>query len=125
MALENLVAENVTELVESLNFAEKVNRSLELIERAHKEFGDRLVVANSLGKDSSTVWHLAKRVSPDIRGFIITTRFKPAETKQCMAEEDYLLAQEIFTLVLIVEDTNKEAIDCMKKVNEALGKQEE
>jgi 3'-phosphoadenosine 5'-phosphosulfate sulfotransferase (PAPS reductase)/FAD synthetase len=81
------VTENVVELVEKLNFAEKVARSLDLIERAYKEFGEGLVVANSLGKDSSVVWHLAKRVSPKIRGFIVTTRFKPAETKKFMAEE--------------------------------------
>ena len=81
------VTENVTELVEELNFAEKVQRSLDLIDRAYQEFGDSLVVANSLGKDSSVIWHLAKRVSPKIRGFIVTTRFKPAETKQFMAEE--------------------------------------
>lgn len=81
------VAENVAELVEGLNFAQKVERSLGLIDQAYKEFGDGLVVANSLGKDSSTVWHLAKRVSPKIRGFIVTTRYKPAETKQFMAEE--------------------------------------
>lgn len=76
------VTENVAELVEKLNFAEKVERSLELIDRAYKEFGDSVVVANSLGKDSSAVWHLAKRVSPKIRGFVVTTRFKPPETKQ-------------------------------------------
>lgn len=81
------IAENVAELVEGLNFAQKVERSLGLIDQAYKEFGDGLVVANSLGKDSSTVWHLAKRVSPKIRGFIVTTRYKPAETKQFMAEE--------------------------------------
>jgi len=81
------VGVNVAELVETLNFAEKVERSLGLIERAYKEFGDALVVANSLGKDSSAVWHLAKRVSPRIRGFIVTTRFKPAETKLFMKEE--------------------------------------
>lgn len=79
--------ENLAELVETLNFAEKVERSLELIDRAYEEFGDGLVVANSLGKDSSVVWHLAKQVRSDIRGFIITTRFKPPETKQFMAEE--------------------------------------
>jgi len=81
------VTQNVVELVEGLNFAEKVDRSLELIDRAHREFGDGLVVANSLGKDSSVIWDLAKRVSPDIRGFIVTTRFKPPETKKFMAEE--------------------------------------
>ena len=80
-------AQNVVELVEGLNFAEKVDRSLELIDRAHQEFADGLVVANSLGKDSGVIWDLAKRVSPDIRGFIVTTRFKPPETKQFMAEE--------------------------------------
>ena len=81
------VAENATELVGQLNFAEKVERSLGLIERAYREFGEGLVVANSLGKDSSVVWHLAKRVSPKIRGFIVTTRFKPPETRQFMTEE--------------------------------------
>ena len=81
------VAGNVTELVEKLNFAEKVDRSLDLIDRAYKEFGDQLVLAHSLGKDSSAIWHLAKRVSSKIRGFIVTTRFKPAETKQFMKEE--------------------------------------
>jgi phosphoadenosine phosphosulfate reductase len=78
---------NIAELAEKLNFAEKVKRSLALIERAYKEFGDALVVANSLGKDSVAVWHLAKRVSPKIGGFIVTTRYKPAETKQFMKEQ--------------------------------------
>ncbi len=81
------VTENVVELVEKLNFAEKVQRSLDLIDRAYQEFGDSLVVANSLGKDSGVIWHLAKKVSPKIRGFIVTTRFKPAATKKFMAEE--------------------------------------
>ena len=74
-------------LVEGLNFKQKVDRSLKLIEQAHEEYGEALVVANSLGKDSGAVWHLAKRVSADIRGFIVTTRFKPPETKWFMAEE--------------------------------------
>jgi len=81
------ITKNIAELVEKLNFAEKVERSLGLIDQAHKKFGDRLVVANSLGKDSVAVWHLAKRVNSKIRGFIVTTRFKPAETKQFMADE--------------------------------------
>jgi len=78
---------DIKALVEELNFKQKVDRSLDLIQQAHKEFGKALVVANSLGKDSSAVWHLAKRVSADIRGFIVTTRFKPPGTKQFMAEE--------------------------------------
>ena len=79
-------SEETHELVNGLNFKEKVERSLDLIGDAYKEHGDGLVVANSLGKDSVAVWDLAKRVSPDIRGFIVTTRFKPAQTKQFMHE---------------------------------------
>lgn len=86
-SIAEVASADVKSLVETLNFAQKVQRSLDLITQAYEEYGDRLVVANSLGKDSSVVWHLAKRVSPKIRGFIVTTRFKPAETKQFMAEE--------------------------------------
>ena len=79
--------DNLKELVEVLNFKEKVARSIALIEEAYEKYGDSLVVANSLGKDSVAVWDLAKRVSSQIRGFIITTRFKPKETVQFMNEE--------------------------------------
>ncbi len=79
--------EDVKKLVEGLNFKQKVERSLDLIQQVYDEYGDAMVVANSLGKDSVAVWHLAKRVSPDIRGFIVTTRFKPPETVQFMKEE--------------------------------------
>jgi phosphoadenosine phosphosulfate reductase len=79
--------QDVAALAEGLNFREKVDRSLALLEEARRDFGDALVVANSLGKDSVLVWHLAKRVDPAIRGFIVTTRFKPPETKRFMAEQ--------------------------------------
>jgi phosphoadenosine phosphosulfate reductase len=78
--------DEIHHLVNELNFKEKVERSLDLISDAHREHGDGLVVANSLGKDSVAVWDLAKRVSPAIRGFIVTTRYKPAATKQFMTE---------------------------------------
>lgn len=84
---ESVTSETLKKLVDGLNFAEKVDRSLALISQAYDEFGDRLVVANSLGKDSVAVWHLAKRVNPSIRGFIVTTRFKPAETVEFMKQE--------------------------------------
>ncbi len=83
----DLATEDLAALVNGLNFAEKVERSLKLIEKAYKEYGDKLVVANSLGKDSVAVWHLAKQVSPKIRGFIVTTRYKPAETIEFMNQE--------------------------------------
>ncbi len=79
--------EDLKTLVEKLNFKEKVDRSLQLIDEAYRKFGDGLVVANSLGKDSVLVWDLAKKVSPDIRGFIVTTRFKPKETIDLMDDE--------------------------------------
>jgi len=82
-----IVEQDVRALVERLNFAQKVERSLGLIRDAHQQYGDRLVVADSLGKDSVAVWHLAKRVSPDIRGFVVTTRFKPKETVEFMKRE--------------------------------------
>ena len=85
--LKDLLKEDVAELVTGLNYARKVKRSLELIELAYEEHGNQLVVANSLGKDSVVVWHLAKRVNPKIRGFIVTTRFKPAETVTFMNEQ--------------------------------------
>jgi len=60
--LEN--QDDITELVERLNFQEKVERSLALIKEVHEKYGNSLVVANSFGKDSVFVWDLAKRVSP-------------------------------------------------------------
>ena len=78
--LKEATSEKITELVDGLNFSEKIERARTLISEAYEEFGDRMVVANNLGKDSVVVWHLAKSVSPQIRGFIVTTRYKPAET---------------------------------------------
>ena len=86
MAVQIMEQRDLVSLVNDLNFAEKVDRSLALIRKAHQEYGDGLVVADSLGKDSVVVWDLAKRVSPSIRGFIVTTRFKPKETVAFMEE---------------------------------------
>ena len=78
--------ENLKTLVEKLNFKEKVERSKRLIKNAYEVYGDSLVVANSLGKDSVVVWDLAKRIDPKIKGFIVTTRYKPKETVKFMEE---------------------------------------
>ncbi len=85
--LDTVVQDDIKAVVENLTYKQKVDRSLALIDEAWRKYGDGLVVANSLGKDSVVVWDLAKRVSPDIRGFIVTTRFKPPETKKFMREE--------------------------------------
>lgn len=81
----------ISRLVEKLNFKEKMKRSLRLISEAYKKYGDSIVVANSLGKDSMVTWDLAKKVNPKIGGFIVTTRFKPKETVEFMNEivKDY------------------------------------
>lgn len=84
MPAVNVEQTDIRRLVDGLNFAQKVDRSLSLIREAHEEYGDGLVVANSLGKDSCAVWHLAKYISADIRGFIVTTRFKPRGTVEFM-----------------------------------------
>lgn len=83
---ENMRDENIDLkwAVQGLNFKEKVNRSIKLLEQARDEFGAGLVVANSLGKDSLVIWDLAKKVDPDVRGFIVTTRYKPPETVEFM-----------------------------------------
>jgi len=79
--------DDLKKLVERLNFKEKVERSKQLMKEAYERYGDSLVVANSLGKDSVAVWDLAKKVNPKIRGFIVTTRFKPLETVAFMNNE--------------------------------------
>lgn len=79
--------DEVAQLVHTLNFKQKVDRSLGLIEHAYEKYGESLVVANSLGKDSVAVWHLAKLVNPGIRGFIVTTRYKPVATKRFMMDQ--------------------------------------
>ncbi|MBI5116798.1 phosphoadenylyl-sulfate reductase [Candidatus Poribacteria bacterium] len=85
--IRKTASQDMRSLADKLNFVEKVDRSLGLIREAYEQYGNRLAVANSLGKDSVVVWHLAKRVSPDIRGFIVTTRFKPQETVEFMKHE--------------------------------------
>ena len=79
-------SEEVFKLVNGLTLNQKIDRSLDLINEAYNEYGDNLVVANSLGKDSCVVWDLAKQVSPNIKGFVIITPFKPIETKQYMKD---------------------------------------
>ena len=78
--------ESVKELVDSLHFGEKVERAKELLAWSFEKFGDKAVVANSLGKDSMVVWDLAKKVNPNVRGFIVTTAYKPPETIEYMNE---------------------------------------
>jgi len=77
---------DIKELVNSLHFGEKVERAKELLAWSFEKFGENAVVANSIGKDSLVVWDLAKKVNPDVRGFIVTTAYKPPETVTFMNE---------------------------------------
>jgi phosphoadenosine phosphosulfate reductase len=79
-------ADDPVALIDGLDFRRKVDRALGLIEAHRDTHGPGLVVAHSLGKDSCVVWDLAMRVDPAIRGFIVTTRYKPAETVAFMGE---------------------------------------
>lgn len=81
------VKSDVPTLLQELSLAQKVKRAKDLIEEAYQEFGDKLVVAHSMGKDSQVVWDLAKRVSKDIPGFIVQVRFMPEETKKFIEKQ--------------------------------------
>ena len=78
--MKEISNEELKSLVKNLTLPQKVDRALDLIDKAYQKYGDNLVVANSLGKDSCVVWHLAKIISPKIKGFIVTTPYKPIET---------------------------------------------
>lgn len=78
LPVDDLMAAAISALVDGLTFKEKIDRSLGLIEAARKDFGDGLVVANSLG--TGVVWHLAQRVDLAIRGFCVVTRHAFPET---------------------------------------------
>jgi len=78
------MSEDLKDLVDNLHFGEKVARAEKLLKDHFDKFGDKAVVANSLGKDSMVVWDLALRVNPNAKGFIVTTPFKPPETIEYM-----------------------------------------
>ena len=75
--------EDIKEMVDSLNFKEKVERSLTLIDEAYKNTAIHwwLQTASARTRLLSGIWQKGKS---DIRGFIVTTRFKPPETIQFM-----------------------------------------
>jgi phosphoadenosine phosphosulfate reductase len=77
-------SDDLAYLVDNLHFGQKVERAKQLLRWAFDNYGDNAVVANSLGKDSMVIWDLAKRVNPDVKGFIVTTYYKPAETIEFM-----------------------------------------
>lgn len=81
---------DLMELTKTLNFKEKINRAIRIINEAIATYGDKIIVAHSLGKDSCVVWDLALKVNRTIKGFIVTTPFKPKETKRFMEDTLHL-----------------------------------
>jgi len=58
----------------------KIEHATEVISDAIEQYGDKVQVACSFGKDSMVVVHLALQVKPDVKVFTIMTPFKPKET---------------------------------------------
>ncbi len=58
---------------------EKVEASLEFLEWVMNRH-PKIALANSFGKDSMVVYHLARRINPDVTCFSVLTRYKPRET---------------------------------------------
>ncbi len=59
---------------------QKITEAKQIIADAIEEFGDKIAVGCSWGKDSMVVLHLALQVKPDIPVFSILTKYKPRET---------------------------------------------
>lgn len=58
----------------------KIKHAREIISDAIEEYGDKVQVACSFGKDSMVVVHLALQIKPDVKIFTVVTPFKPKET---------------------------------------------
>jgi len=83
----------------------KIERSKQIISDAVMEYGDKVEVACSFGKDSMVVVHLALQIKPDIRIFSVMTPFKPKETFEY---KDKMIQHYNLNLV---EYTSKERVD--------------
>ncbi len=62
-----------------LSLEDKVKRASSIVAKASHDYS-RIAVANSGGKDSMVVVHLARQVDPAMKIFAIVTPFKPKET---------------------------------------------
>jgi len=100
------MSKDLKQLVDGLHFGEKVERAEKLLKEYFDKYGDKAVVANSLGKDSMVVWDMAVRVNPDVRGFIVTTPFKPQTTIDYMKS----LVAKHPNLKIYKSDTPKEDV---------------
>ncbi len=92
----------------------KVDRAKQVISNALEEYGEKISVACSFGKDSMVVVHLAQQVDPNVRIFAVMTPFKPKETFEymdAMIKRYSLNIQVYMSDVKVDEDLPKENPD--------------
>lgn len=88
----------------------KVDRAKKIISEALNDYGDKISVACSFGKDSMVVVHLAQQIDPGVKIFAVMTPFKPRETfeyKDAMIQKYNLNIQEYMSDVEIDKDLPK------------------
>lgn len=61
-------------------YEEKLEYTQELMERALKEFGDRIAVSCSFGKDSMVMVDMARKINPDVKVCFANTGMEHRET---------------------------------------------
>lgn len=105
----------VSELdIESVNELFEKSHPANVIEWAHAEFGDSLVMSSSFGADSAVLLHMATRVKPDIKIIMVDTGYLFPETWTFMQE----LRQRL-NLNVWVYRTKQDPIAYLQKAGEA------
>ncbi|MHA1307026.1 MAG: phosphoadenylyl-sulfate reductase [Candidatus Heimdallarchaeota archaeon] len=88
----------------------KIKHATDILSDAINEYGDKLQIACSFGKDSMVVLHLALKVKPDVKIFTVMTPFKPEETfvyKDQMIKHYNLNIVEYMSKEKVAEDLPK------------------
>ena len=85
----------------------------QIIEWAHAEFGDELVMSSSFGAESAVMLHLASRVFPRIKVIMVDTGYLFPETHAFMEQ-----LRQRFDLNIWVYRTSNDPIQYLKAANE-------
>lgn len=91
-------------------FTEKLQETREVIAHHFEEFGDRVALAFSGGKDSEVVLYLCLQVSPNVPVVFNNTEVEYPETVRFVAE-----LAELWSLNLIVTHPEKSFWDCVEQ----------
>lgn len=89
-----------------MNLVDKINQATAIIENAVMNYGNKLAVFCSWGKDSMVVLDIARKVNPDIQVYTIMTPMKPKETKEYANKmiEEWGLDVVVFESTIPVQD---------------------